>query len=391
MADFPTSGDDVIFGTSAGEEIDALAGNDTVFGAGGNDTLIGNGGNDELSGGAGRDLLKGGKGSDTAYYAFAFGGVVASLTDGSGYLVSAGAKSDLDRYESIENLMGGLGGDELEGNGFRNTLTGNGGEDVLFGLGGADVLEGGADQDSLFGGDGNDTIDGGSGDDYIVDDNGADTIDGGVGFDQIQFSFTAEGVNVNLATGVGSGGTAEGDTYTRVEAILGSAFDDTLRGDGKENHLSGNNGADTLIGRGGNDNLGGIGGNDVLKGGGGNDLIGGGLGQDDMTGGAGNDTFIYASTAESVPFMPEADVIADFTPGEDHIAVYLIDAKPLTAGDDAFIFRGTQQYLEGVAGQIRVNFSGGITVVSFRTDLSGTDMFIVLDGSIDLTADDFVL
>ncbi len=31
MADFPTSGDDVIFGTSAGDTINALGGNDAIF------------------------------------------------------------------------------------------------------------------------------------------------------------------------------------------------------------------------------------------------------------------------------------------------------------------------------------------------------------------------
>ena len=89
--------------------------------------------------------------------------------------------------------------------------------------------------------------------------------------------------------------------------------------------------------------------------------------------------------------MPDADVITDFTPGEDRISVHIIDANSLTAANDAFIFRGSQQYLDGVAGQIRVTFSGGITVVSFRTDLSGTDMFIVLEGSHTLTENDFIL
>ncbi len=166
---------------------------------------------------------------------------------------------------------------------------------------------------------------------------------------------------------------------------------DTLRGTGGGNQFVGLNGDDLLFGRGGNDILMGENDDDTLSGGGGNDKLWGSLGQDTLTGGTGIDYFNYASTKDSVPFMPDADVITDFTQGEDRIAVSLIDADTTTAGNDAFDFIGTAQYTSGVAGEIRLTFTGGDTVVSFRTDLSGTDMFIVLEGIHNLTKDDFFL
>jgi serralysin len=48
---------------------------------------------------------------------------------------------------TIENAVGGRGGDELIGNWAANTLTGNAGNDVLWGDGGNDVLKGGAGRD----------------------------------------------------------------------------------------------------------------------------------------------------------------------------------------------------------------------------------------------------
>ena len=53
-------------------------------------------------------------------------------------------------------------------------------------------------------------------------------------------------MTVNLASGHGSGGDAEGDVLTDIENLIGSAFADTLSGGG---------GPDTLTGGGGNDSL----------------------------------------------------------------------------------------------------------------------------------------
>ena len=138
-----------------------------------------------------------------------------------------------------------------------------------------DPVEQGGD-DFLDGGAGDDVILGGSGNDAIVGGEGADQIDGGAGDrDIVSFEGSKAGVTVNLHTGLGSGGEAEGDTYTNVEFVHGSTHNDTLIGDNGTNRLVGHNGDDHLIG------------------GAGNDWLIGGRGADLLDGGAGIDTAEY--------------------------------------------------------------------------------------------------
>ncbi|SMB26132.1 protein of unknown function [Sterolibacterium denitrificans] len=63
----PTSGDDVLYGTAAGDMLDAGAGNDIVLGLGGDDAIFGSDGNDLIDGGEGDDVLDGGTGDDVIY------------------------------------------------------------------------------------------------------------------------------------------------------------------------------------------------------------------------------------------------------------------------------------------------------------------------------------
>ena len=57
------------------------------------------------------------------------------------------------------------------------------------------------------------------------------------------------GVTVNFASGVASGGDAAGDTFTGIENITGSNFNDILTGDVGNNRLDGGAGTDTMAGR----------------------------------------------------------------------------------------------------------------------------------------------
>jgi N-acetylglucosamine-6-sulfatase len=59
-----TPGDDVIVGSSAGEEIRGESGNDLVCAGDGNDTVFGGSGSDPLHGGGGDDILNGNGGAD---------------------------------------------------------------------------------------------------------------------------------------------------------------------------------------------------------------------------------------------------------------------------------------------------------------------------------------
>jgi len=142
------------------------------------------------------------------------------------------------------------------------------------------VLTGGAGADTLTGNAGNDTLIGGAGNDVLA---------GGSGMDTVDYSTSGAGVTVNLSAGTLSGGDAQGDSFSSIENVTGSGYNDTLTGDANANVLAGGAGADTLTGNAGNDTLIGGAGVDYLDGGAGSDTfhVGLGLGNDQILGGAG--------------------------------------------------------------------------------------------------------
>ena len=136
-------------------------------------------------------------------------------------------------------------------------------------------------------------------------------------------------------TGLGSGGDAQGDTLISIENLTGSAFNDTLEGNGGNNVLVGGAGIDTvsyehalagvtvslavttaqntlgagtdtlsgfehLMGSAFNDTL--IGTPALIRSDGlaGNDTLNGGAGADRMLGGTGNDTYVVDNTGDVV-------------------------------------------------------------------------------------------
>ncbi|HYC99580.1 MAG TPA: calcium-binding protein, partial [Brevundimonas sp.] len=214
--------------------LDGASGNDILTGNAAINQMSGGAGDDILDGGAGHDVLNGGAGSDVADYGAAASGVTADLAAGT---AADDGHGGTDSLFGIENLVGSRFGDSLGGSGANNSLTGGDGDDILRGRGGADVLTG---------------------------DAGIDTAD---------YSAAAAGVTARLdtqrATNDGDGGT---DTFSSIEALTGSAFNDTLIGGTLGDTLRGGLGADTLLGFGGNDILwGGTGAGNTLQGGLGDD------------------------------------------------------------------------------------------------------------------------
>ena len=133
-----------------------------------------------------------------------------------------------------------------------------------------------------------DNITGSTGRDRLRVSGGNDTLDGGDGFDVIQFNRTPmnSGVTLDMLTNTATGawnGVAFTITLSNVEEVIGSRFNDTIRGNAVANTLTGDNGADLLEGRDGAD---------FLQGGAGNDTLIGGQGQDRADGGDGDDTII---------------------------------------------------------------------------------------------------
>ena len=157
---------------------------------------------------------------------------------------------------SLDNRIEGAGGDEF--------LSGRAGGDELFGNGGLDHLIGGA---------------------------GADSLDGGAGIDFANYEDAAGPVVAKLPDPGGNLGDAAGDTYTSIEGLIGSAFDDVLG-------IAGGGGSIWALG--GNDYLFGGAGNDDLHGQAGNDHLAGGAGADALDGGAGIDFANYSTAADPV-------------------------------------------------------------------------------------------
>lgn len=111
-------------------------------------------------------------------------------------------------------------------------------------------------------------------------------------------SSAAAAVNVNLTTGAAAG--VDQSKLAWAINVLGSAFNDLIYGDARDNILDGGTGKDEVHGAAGNDTIGGgLGddklfgedGNDKLSGGDGADMLNGGGGNDAMNGGTGNDGF----------------------------------------------------------------------------------------------------
>ena len=185
--------------------------------------------------------------------------------------------------------LGALGIDIFNGGDGVDDIIGGVLDDIFTGNGGDDILSGGAGSDTLDGGDGADTLSGGAGDDVLIGGAGADVFDGGAGLDTADYSGAGALVWADLQNVVGGMGDAAGDTFTGVETLIGSAFNDRLYGDAGDNGLVGGAGNDSLFGRNGADMMDGGFGNDFLSGGNGDDVLLGGAGNDQLFGNAGDD------------------------------------------------------------------------------------------------------
>lgn len=260
-------------------------------GLGGADTLIGNHHGDRLYGGGGDDAIYGDGGSDRLY---------------------GGAGNDTIRLQAIFH----------NGSSEHALASGGTGNDRIYGSAGNDTR--------LFGDDGDDIIDGLVGNDTLTGGRGADQLIGGDGTDTASYKTAKAGVIASLTSPAGNSGDAAGDTYTSIEALRGSAFGDTLTGDGAANSLFGE------------------GGNDLLSGGNGADRLTGGAGDDTLSGGYDADRFIFAGAFGD-------DTIDDWDagPGNDRIAlrsIYAASFGELTAfmsqqGNDTLIDLGADSIL----------------------------------------------
>ncbi len=206
-----------IVGTDGNDFIRGTPDRDVIWGGRGDDTILGSLGNDLICGGPGADLIHGGRGND-------------EIDGGAG---------DSDR------VIGDLGDDK-----------------ILGGAGAGDEVAGDLGIDIVNGGPGNE--------DLVHGDYGWDRMSGGAGKGDIA-SFATD-----VASAKGAGVWASlarhrsyGDGHDKLfgfESIEGSAFRDTLIGNGQGNVVDGGPGDDKLIGGGGPDTLNGGQGSDGCTG-----------------------------------------------------------------------------------------------------------------------------
>jgi serralysin len=363
------------------ENANGGTGNDTITGNSIANVLKGNAGNDRIAGGGGNDTIDGGAG--VGDYAFFSGNrsqysvalnldLSVRITDNrtgspDGVDVVAGTEffTFADKTVTFAELTVGLSlpnisislGKTVNGTEGNDTLEGADAGDKLYGKGGNDLLIGKGGNDLLDGGEGSDTLDGGLGADQLIGGNGTDTV---------RYSSATAGVIADMSTPSRNTGEAAGDTYSSIESMIGSAFNDILGGTSGNNVLEGGAGADQLLGAGGTDTasyvysttgvtadltspannkgdaagdtynsienlygsafadrlvgnasvnmLIGADADDVLDGKAGNDVLLGGNGDDILIGGTGLDTFDGGAGADSASFeTATAGVVADLT------------------------------------------------------------------------------
>ncbi len=283
---------DFIYGFTGADTLEGGNGNDYISGSGGDDTLIGDGGDDILSGGTGADIIDGGgAGFDAADYSLSTVGVQVDLLAGT----ATGGDAAGDMLSRIDFLNGTSFADTLGGSSTYNEIYGGFGDDTLFGYDSSDRLNGG---------DGDDVIDGGI---------GADTIEGGAGSDTATYATSAMAVQINLASNSGAGGDANGDIFSSIENVTGTAFSDSIFASTANNTINGGDGNDVIYG---------FAGNDIFDGQNGDDTINVGSGADIAYGGSGNDLLVFAS----FPYDVSVD---DSTAG---VTVYLDGATAGTGG-----------------------------------------------------------
>ena len=322
------SGNDFIHG---GDGKDTLIGgdqNDTLMGGDDRDYLSGGHGNDHLFGGYGNDLIAPGTGSDyvdagagydivsyenLGYSAtnvdlekgdhgyginfigveqinLAFGKDIFKGNEKANNVLGVDGNDEIHGRAGNDKLQGMLGDDELYGDSGNDKLLGQDGSDILRGGQDNDTLEGGIGNDDLYGDEGNDTLYGGSGIDdiygndgddiiYETDDLDKDTINGGSGYDMLSYAEHENSVSITF-NALKAGTSSFDDSFTDIERVVGSSFDDTITGSNYSDEIDGYDGYD-IVKAGGGDDI--IYDNDKIK--------------DEFDGGIGYDVITYANTS----------------------------------------------------------------------------------------------
>lgn len=374
-----------VLGDTGNNPLNGSSEDDALIGGAGNDTLAGGQGNDFLDGGAGNDIYNftagdgfDGIGAGTyntgdiirfngTYYDLNYDWddthlYVAPAIDGNYNFSDTGSitlgnffggtgsvavqfdlGADNDIYGTNPDLstvifQRGLTGtnnattsEVIIGTAGNDVINGNGGYyDALYGNDGNDTINGGAGNDRILGGAGNDILNGAGGDDILRGNAGFDILNGGAGFDLADYRGAASGVMVDLSQNKAlDDGYGSQDTFTGIDDVRGSSYDDIILGDANGNYLYG------------------------LEG---NDILAGGTGNDVSYGGDGADTFRFNSLNDG------SDDINDFDRTQDVLSF----AKSLDVGNNGILDDiQSAQFVYDDGTYIGFQFSGG-GIVFFR-------------------------
>ncbi len=300
------------------------------------DWYAGGSGNDVMLGSLGADHFYGGADSDTVNYSNSgYGGVSLDLGRGYGWAGLA----DGDTYRSVENVIGTAFDDYIAGSSADNYIWAGNGDDTVIITGGSDTLNGGGGTDKLVG--------------------------------------WTDKITVNLATGTGSYGIADGDTYTGFENVSLTGTENTVIGDAGANGLR-------VLGE-----------FATIDGGDGDDTLEAAAWGGSLDGGAGTDTLtlLDAGLISGIGAPSGTGVHIDLDGGEAYVkSVYHAPVQTIsnienvfgTDGDDTFIENTDDNLFAGAGGadlfvfehnssgqrdQIK-DFQGGVD----RIDLSASDV-----------------
>jgi RTX calcium-binding nonapeptide repeat (4 copies) len=188
--------------------------------------------------------------TNTVTYQLATGPVNASLQNPS---INTGDATG-DTYSNIQNLTGSPYGGLLQGSTSGQT-------NQLWALGGNNLLEGG------------------TGFTTFIPGPGADAMWASQGGGYADYEVATSGLVASLANPSINTGWAAGDTYSNIQSLGGSAYDDVLWANNSGNNLLGQDGDNVLIG------------------GTGSDTLSGGPGANILIGHAGSDWFVFGGSA----------------------------------------------------------------------------------------------
>ena len=395
------NGDDQVSGGAGDDIINSGAGADTLSGGSGNDVVNGGDGDDTFSldlSQDGADQVNLGAGNDTVRFdGFATGQYRVTFTSaevGNGSANDGGALANQDGGLGVriqrENADGTLTGDigrfddegiqfiagtqgitfdvrdlvsgAERGDQFEGVVLGTSGSDTLsffppFRAGqafyynagaGNDTVIGGDSNDFLVGGAGDDVLNGGAGNDTFIGGGGNDVYDGGAGIDTVTYASSTAGITIRGDGNSGSDGLGGTDILSGIENIVGSAFNDTIIGNGADNRLDGGLGRDVLLGLNGDD------------------VISGGTGAaNELYGGAGNDLYL----SEAV-----GDTIVELTGGGIDTVQTTLSRYALQANVENLTYSGTGSFV-GV-GNAGANVITGGTAYDVLLGGDGNDTLI---------------